>query len=167
MNKTIYAFTGMPAGRGYVPYVNLSEPVLGQGSQLTVRSEGDGAQGTITLADEQLRGLAVAILERLASRDAIDRFDRGFNAGQVPGNLASLGTADGVVPLTDDPHGQRGYIAADLRPTSVVLNEHWMAGAIVPIPVTADGKVIESNDFELPPACPLRNNGDDICEVCQ
>lgn len=29
------------------------------------------------------------------------------------------------------------------------------------LPLEAD------EDFELPAACPLRNNGDDICEGCQ
>lgn len=27
--------------------------------------------------------------------------------------------------------------------------------------------VQDDMDFELPQACPLRNNGDDICESCQ
>lgn len=25
----------------------------------------------------------------------------------------------------------------------------------------------DDNDFDLPAACPMRNEGDDICEACQ
>lgn len=50
--------------QGLVPYVNLSR--FGDGSfVLTVRTEGDGAQGSIKLTSERARKLALDILAEL------------------------------------------------------------------------------------------------------
>ena len=51
-----------------------------------------------------------------------------------------------------------------------MMGESPRKGRIAPL-VPDDSRVVpmvaDDNDFELPAACPLRNNGDETCEACQ
>lgn len=89
-----------------------------------------------------------------------------MGAASYPGYV-NLSERDGVAELIVRTRGHNGERSAMLP---VPDDQLWLLAEKIKTYLHKKGhkpSAGPSEDFELPPACPLRNNGDDICESCQ
>jgi hypothetical protein len=90
-----------------------------------------------------------------------------MGVSSFPGYV-NLSDRDGVAELTVRTRGHDGMQCAVMP---VPDDQLWVLVESVKSYLQKKGfrphVGLAAEDFELPPACPLRNEGDDTCEACQ